>query len=299
MKIIVRIKGGLGNQLYCYAAARRLAVANNAELVVDDVSGFKRDYQYQRKYMLDFFNIPSRKASVYERLEPFERIRRGIIKKIESRKLFENRSYIEQEFDDFDKRIINIKISKNTYIDGLWQSLKYFEDIEELIRQDLTMKSPTDEKNLLTAIEINGSNSVAVHVRWFEDNANNSTSNTNSNYYKKALEKAEELLEEPHYFVFSDNPIAAKSKIDFPSDRVTFVSHNNEDEKNAIWDFWLMRQCKNFIIANSTFSWWAAWLGADTNKSLVAFPRLSNEDKLKWAWDYEGQMPKNWLPIQL
>ena len=88
MKVIARIKGGLGNQLYCYAAAKRLAIKNNAELIIDDVSGFKRDYLYQRKYMLDCFKIPHRKATSNERLDPFERVKRGLRKKLQQRKIF-------------------------------------------------------------------------------------------------------------------------------------------------------------------------------------------------------------------
>ena len=76
MKVIVRIKGGLRNQLFCYAAARRLALVNNAELVIDDVTGFARDRQYRHQYALDHFHIPVRKATPAERLEPFERYRR-------------------------------------------------------------------------------------------------------------------------------------------------------------------------------------------------------------------------------
>ena len=75
-KIIPRIFGGLGNQLFCYAAARRLALVNHAELVIDDVSGFAFDEVYQRHYQLDHFNIPCRKATAAERLEPFSRVQR-------------------------------------------------------------------------------------------------------------------------------------------------------------------------------------------------------------------------------
>ena len=97
VKVITRIRGGLGNQLFCYAAARRLAVINDAELVIDDVTGFIRDQEYRRKYHLDVFNIPARKASPSERMEPFERIRRGIAKFMSSRKTFERKGYIVQE----------------------------------------------------------------------------------------------------------------------------------------------------------------------------------------------------------
>ena len=78
-KIIARIKGGLGNQLFCYAAARRLALANNVELVIDDVTGFARDRQYGRQYALDHLHIPVRKATPAERLELFQRYRRGLM----------------------------------------------------------------------------------------------------------------------------------------------------------------------------------------------------------------------------
>ena len=75
-KIICRIVGGLGNQLFCYASARRLALVNNAQLVIDNVSGFTHDVAYRRQYQLDHFNIYSRKATLVERLEPFSRSRR-------------------------------------------------------------------------------------------------------------------------------------------------------------------------------------------------------------------------------
>src|SRR6267154_4898422 len=79
-KVIARMRGGLGNQLFCYAAARRLALVNDAELVIDDVTGFARDRQYRRRYALDRFRIAARKATPAERLEPFERYRRGLMK---------------------------------------------------------------------------------------------------------------------------------------------------------------------------------------------------------------------------
>jgi hypothetical protein len=105
-KLIVRIKGGLGNQLFCYAAARRLALVNDAELVIDDVTGFARDQQYRRRYMLDRFNILARKATPRERLEPFERYRRGVMRLLSRRKPFVERHYLEREGIEFDERLL-------------------------------------------------------------------------------------------------------------------------------------------------------------------------------------------------
>ena len=80
-KLIPRITGGIGNQLFTYAAARRLALVNSLDLVIDHVSGFQFDIVYKRDYQLDHFNIPCRKASAIERMEPFSRIRRYIMVK--------------------------------------------------------------------------------------------------------------------------------------------------------------------------------------------------------------------------
>ena len=295
MKLTVRIKGGLGNQLYCYAAARRLALKNNMKLVIDDETGFVRDHHFKRDYMLNYFNIAARKATKSERLEPFERIRRGLRKKIQSFKKFEDRNYIEQEFDDFDERILNLRLKQDIYLDGLWQSEKYFKDVENTIRNDLQMSTPKDKLNLSIAERIKIKQSVAVHIRWFDQNADTSNANVQSNYYQEALDKMENSLDKPYYFIFSDNPEKAKELIKLPDGRFEFISHNSTPE-NAIWDFWLMKQCKHFIIANSTFSWWTAWL-SDNNEKIVIYPKLPNEIKKQWCWDYDGQMPRNWTSI--
>jgi hypothetical protein len=297
VKLISRIKGGLGNQLYCYAAARRLSLKNNVQLIIDDVSGFKRDYQYQRKYMLDNFNIPCKIATPFERLEPFERIRRGVLKKSSNFKVFENKKYIEQEFDDYDSRLLNVKLSQDTYIDGLWQSENYFKDIKSILLEDLAITPPSDSKNLEIEKEIQNSESVAVHIRWFET-AENSDSNTNTTYYTKAIEIMENMIDNAHYFIFSDNIEAVKKNIDFSNKKVIFIN-NNIREEDAIWDFWLMSQCKHFILANSTFSWWAAWLSQTSIDKKVIFPRLPEKSEIKWSWDYEGQMPNDWHSIDI
>jgi len=296
-QLIVRIKGGLGNQLYGYAAARRLAFVNNMELVIDDITGFSRDYQFKREYTLDCFNILARKATAQERLEPFERARRAVRKKIQNLKKFENRNYLEQEFDDFDSRILNLQLNKDVYLDGLWQSEYYFKDIENLIREDLIITPPVDDKNLSTAKQIEIKKSVAIHIRWFDQDSASSDINVQLNYYQMALNEMENLLDKPYYFIFSDNPKKAKELIELPIGRFEFITHNKMAE-NAIWDFWLMSQCENFIISNSTFSWWAAWLSSN-NEKYVIYPILKKDMKNKWNWGYEGQMPKKWKALIL
>jgi Glycosyl transferase family 11 len=291
-KVITRIKGGLGNQLFCYAAARRLALVNDVELVIDDISGFARDIGYQQQYALDHFCIPVRKATPSERMEPFERYRRGMIKWLSRKKPFSERLYLEQEGNDFTEGLLTLKISKILYLDGYWQSEKYFKDVEKVIREDLQITPPPDLENQQMAAKINSCNAVALHVRWFDDPEIIVTTPRNlpADYYQTAIALIEQKVDSPHYFIFSDNPEATSKKIALPENRVTFITHNRGD-KNAYADLWLISQCQHFILANSTFSWWGAWLG-DKEGSIIVSSKL----KLAW-WNFDSQLPDSWIKI--
>ena len=300
-KIISRIKGGLGNQLFCYAAARRLSIINNCELVIDDVSGFKRDTLYKREYSLNHFNIPSRLATPLERLEPFERFRRAIIKSLEKRKALENRAYIEQPqgYSNFDSEIMNLKIKKSTYLDGLWQSEKYFTDIENILRKDLTMKAPTDDKNINIRNKIVLSKTpVALHVRWFDSHVENykSKNNIKLSYYEKSIKYIESVVDEPEYFIFSDDPLSVIKNFTILNKIKYNLVLNNLDINNAYADLWLMTHCKHFIIANSTFSWWGAWIGAEDSDQIVIAPSQEGGDKNK-GWGNSDLIPNRWITL--
>lgn len=289
-KIIARIKGGLGNQLFCYAAARRLALANNVELVLDDVTGFTRDLQYNRRFALDHFHIPARRATSGERLEPFERLRRAVMKLSSRRKAFAERRYLEQEGLDFDERLLSLKVKKTLYLDGLWQGEFYFKDVEQTIREDLRIVPPTDPLNQRLSEKIRSCNSVSLHVRWFDAPDSEENHNVSLDYYRRAVALIEERIASPQYFLFSDDPEAALSKFNLSKNRMTVVAHNHGDE-NAYADLWLMSQCRHYVTANSTFSWWGAWLGGEADK-IVITPDM--EISGKTAWGFNGLIPANW-----
>lgn len=295
-KVIARIKGGLGNQLFCYAAARRLALVNNAELVIDHLTGFARDRTYRRQYMLDHFNIHCRKATPWERMEPFERYRRGVTKLLASRLPFEQRTYIEQNEWGFDERVLNLKLNNGiTYFDGLWQSELYFKDIESVIREELRIKPPEDNFNQAMAKKIASCDSVALHVRWFDALGTQSqTHNVAADYYRQAISLVREKVIAPHFFLFSDNALAAVSKLGIGEKEVTVVCHNKGDEM-AYADLWLMKQCKHFIVANSTFSWWGAWLGEPESQSTILAPARDHYSSS--TWDYTSLVPSRWILI--
>lgn len=290
-KLIPRIFGGLGNQLFCYAVARRLALVNNAELVLDNVSGFAYDAGYQRDYQLDHFNILCRKASAAERLEPFSRLRRALKRKWNQRLPFEQRSYLMQEGIDYDPRLLDYKPQGSVYLEGYWQSENYFKDVEATIRQDLQIKLPTDAANLAMAELIGSCTAVAVHVRFFDEPNAAGINNAPGNYYTRAVEAMERLAPAAHYFIFSDQPEAARARIPLPDARVTLVAHNQGDE-HAYADLWLITLCQNFIIANSTFSWWGAWLAAHPGKQVIAPGFEMRQGKMFWG--FKGLLPAEW-----
>lgn len=293
-KVIVRIKGGLGNQLFCYAAARRLALVNNAELVIDDKTGFIRDHRYNRRYVLDQFRLPPLKTLPASRLNFFSRVRRGLVKTVNRNRPFPQRSYLEQDGDAFDQRLLDFKVTGSVYIDGYWQSERYFDDVSEVIRQEFQIIPPLDTTNRSVAEKIQASLAVAIHVRWFEKPGEAAFHNLTLGYYRRAVNMIEERFSGSRYYVFSDNPQAARAMLDLPTDRATFIDHNHGDA-GAVADLWLMTHCKHFIIANSTFSWWGAWLKNDADK-MVIYPDIQMTGLSSWGFD--GLIPDGWTGIR-
>jgi len=296
-KIIVRVFGGLGNQLFCFAAGRRMALVNHAELVIDDFTGFAYDVDYQRHYQLDHFNISCRKASAAERLEPFSRARRYLKRCWNMRKPFVHRSYITREFIDFDSRILQIRPRGEIILDGCWQSESYFKDVASTIRSDLVIKPPIDQINLTISHFIRSTLSVAIHLRFFGSQNQDKSYDVDRNYYIYAIRQLENRFDESaHYFIFSNCPEDVIAYIPLPLERVTIVKNNHGDE-NAYADLWLMAQCQHFIIANSTFSWWAAWLAEREGKEQIVYTPNIQSLSGRSGWGFVGLIPNRWLVI--
>jgi len=295
MKIIVRVKGGLGNQMFCYAAARQLAAKYGAELVIDNVSGFSRDFEYQRRYELGNFSIGSRMATREERLEPFPRFRRRLTKFLsESYSGLEGIYMAENELGQ-DDRILSFRPRDGCYIDGLWQNEKYFDDISDILRKELIFVAPIDSRNVDMQSAIRSSNSVGIHVRWFEPVGTSSVNNIAVDYYNRALDIIEMRVENAQYFIFSDDHIAAKEKLRLEGRNVVFVDHN-VGELGAHSDLWLMSNCKHMIIANSTFSWWGAWL-IQGDEKVVVYPDPMQADfgATEAPFHFKGSQPIGWI----
>ncbi|MEB3200915.1 MAG: alpha-1,2-fucosyltransferase [Synechococcaceae cyanobacterium] len=300
-RVICRLRGGLGNQLFIYAAARRLALVSQAELVLDDVSGFQRDHLYRRHNQLQHFHVPVRSASPAERLEPLARLRRPLARWRNRMRPFAQRTYLEQEGVDFDPRLLALRVRRRLHLDGLWQSEGYFADVAATIRADLRIRPPQDSRNRALAERIRGQRSASLHYRCFHPPAASGPgapsvqadqANAPAAYYARAIALLEQQQPVDHYYVFSDRPDQALASLPLPAGRFTLVSHNRGDSL-AHADLWLMSLCQHAIIANSTFSWWGAWLASRPGQRVVA-PGFTLRQGIAW-WGFDGLLPDRWL----
>jgi len=256
-KIYVRIFGGLGNQLFIYSCAKSLALQKEACLVLDSKSGFLKDV-YQRSYKLDCFDIDDRRSGWAIFLYIFFRKRVPAISKILKPGILFLR---ETDSRAFEKNVLNNSISDFLYLEGYWQSYRYFEKHESLIRQRLRITKKMSTRNVALAIALKQKNSVAIHLRRIDYHPV-----LDFSYYENAIKHIVRHVQDPELYIFSDDMAFCKSRFWYNLP-VTFIDHNEHDE---VADFYLMMHCHHFIIANSSFSWWAAWLGENSDKKVVA-----------------------------
>jgi hypothetical protein len=230
-----------------------------------------------------------------ERLEPFSNLRHALKREWNMRLPFERRMYLMQEGIDYDPRLLQFKPQGTVYLIGYWQSEDYFNDVADVVRQDLQIIPPNDFANMAMAERIRSCTAVALHVRFFDDLDLAGIYNVRARYYKCAVEVVERMFPGAHYFIFSDQPHAARAIVPVPDDRVTLVT-NNRGDTQAYADLWLMTLCRHFIIANSTFSWWGAWLAACAEKIVIA---PSFEHRTGNGWGFAGLLPDRWIKVPI
>lgn len=288
--VIVKLIGGLGNQLFQYATARRVAYVNNVPLKLD-LSAFE-NYTL-RQYRLNHFNIAADIASSEEVARLKNRGVEGIASRVTAAIRPSRRPYVVREQSlDFDPSVL--KLTGDVYLEGYWASEKYFQDIEPTIREELRIIAEPSAVNLAMAERIRQVPAVSVHIRrgdfvssWRTRRVHGTCS---MSYYATAVDRMAQMIGEPHLFVFSDEPQWALDN--FRSDHpITFVTHNTADEDYE--DLRLISLCKYHIIANSTFSWWGAWLNTEPDKIVIG-PRVWLQGL---RYDAKDLFPEGWIRI--
>jgi len=258
--IIVRLMGGLGNQMFQYAMARRLAYRHNTKLKMDV---FHLPYLgcTRREYNLNNFNILGEIASSKE--IPFDlkpqkgkmtQLTNSIKKCILPPQLI---MPVEETSFSFNSSYLNLP--ENVYLIGYFQSEKYFMDIRSVLLKEFTLKNrfPKELQKIYKIIQ--NTSSVSIHIRRGDFLTNPEVKQIYDvcplSYYEKSVRYIEEHVDNPSFFIFSDEIDWAKNNMKL-SHPTVFVSGNYSDK---CWlDMHLMQSCKHHIIANSTFSWWAA-----------------------------------------
>jgi len=291
--IISNLIGGLGNQMFQYAAGRALSLSKEVEFKLD-VSDFDAYRLHQGFELQRVFCCPVQLANLDEVRSVLGWQSSSITRRILARPelaVFRRRSFaVEPHFHFWDG--INY-VGVNSYLTGYWQTEKYFSGYSDVIRSDLSFKNPFNNINACVAEQINGVSAVSLHVRR-GDYVNNPKTTANHgvcslDYYLSAIQYIAERVAKPEFFIFSDDPAWVKDNIniDFPS---RYIDHNQGAESYN--DMRLMSLCKHHIIANSSFSWWGAWLNPDPNKIVVA-PR-------KWfanSNDVSDLFPDAWVSL--
>ncbi|MCX6712113.1 MAG: alpha-1,2-fucosyltransferase [Candidatus Vogelbacteria bacterium] len=182
--------------------------------------------------------------------------------------------------------------ANNIYLDGYFQTEKYFKDFKKEIREDFTPKVISTTASDWTQKIKNGGNTISVHVRRGDYVGHKILGEICTiEYYQKAIEEISKLTEDPHFFIFSDDTMWVKENINLPN-KIDYVSSPNlKDYEELV----LMSICHHNIIANSSFSWWSAWLNLNPNKIVIAPAKWAhgkfNKKKLS------NIAPQTWIRI--
>lgn len=274
--VIAKIEGGLGNQLFIYAAAKRLSIVSRVPLQLD-ISGYSED-NFERSYSLNHFRINEEYANRKDVYDLNLGKRRNWQYHFNKILPFRYKRFIREE-KLFEPRLLDLRVVHKIYLQGYWQNESYFKDIEPMIRKSFEIISPHDDANVELARKINAVNAVCIHARRL-----NYEHLLSPEYYDGAIKKMAGKLANPHFFCFSDDMdwIRNNIRIDWP---VTYIPHDKESKDYE--HLWLMTQCKHYIIANSSYSWWGAWLNPSPAKIVFA-PK---------KWGYRAAVPKEWLTL--
>lgn len=287
--LIVELFGGLGNQMFQYALGRRLSIDRRMPLKLD-ISSFET--YTLRRYLLSHFSIQAELATPAELLHfRSRRFDQRIKRRLEKwARPYDKRLIVTEQSPGFDARIL--QIGNDVYLNGYWQNEQYFAPVQAQIREEFTVKAPPSSANLDLLRQIESAQSVSLHIRRGDYASNPVTNQYHGllplSYYQEAVARITEELDKPQFFVFSDDIEWARAhlRLDFPT---FIVDINGPDQAHE--DLRLLCACQSHIIANSSFSWWGAWLSNRPRKRVYApaqwfsNPVMNRQYTLPSSWE--------------
>lgn len=260
--VYYRNKGGIGNQLFMYFTTKTISLKYNRKLVVDNFTGFKNDY-YKRvpsiNYVVkDDFSIANNFINLLFKVNKL--IPNFVLNFFGIYTIIETNSHELVRFDD--NKLTKYPI---VLIEGYFQSYLYFEEFRDEILKSVFIDFKISLDYKIFVDSITQTNSVAIHLRRVQYDDLLSI-----DYYLKAIDFIKNNIKKPHFFIFSDDIKWCKEN--FNLDNFTFI---NVEKPNEIQELYLMSLCKSHIIANSSFSWWGAYLSKEKNNIVIA-PKKNN-----------------------
>jgi hypothetical protein len=297
--VVVRLMGGLGNQMFQYAFGRRIAEDGKVEVKYDIVSGFKCD-AYGRRFSLDGLNLDVCAARAHEIpigvrwTKPWNQVSKvmwSAAPKQWRRAVYDRAPY------DFVPSIVR-DISPSTYFFGYWQNERYFLPIKDVLREHCSLRLGHSVQGIALKKEIEGCRSISLHIRrnlGFDaegrivPKARDYYRNYDSDYYRKAL-RAIGYDKSSVCFVFADNPTWAKENLSLPVSCIFVADTGRYSDSEELL---LMASCEHHVISNSSFGYWGAWLGSNPERIVVAPDEWANEVKNS----EKGFCPNTWKMI--
>lgn len=259
--VIVKIKGGLGNQLFQFALCRKLEALGREVRI--DTGLFERKIETRELSELagNFQAAPMQdvKRLCDYKTTPFAYLRRGLG--------LRKRTEIKEQ-NEFMEEVFRVT---DAYLDGYWQNEDYFRDIRDDILNFVRFPDPKEDG---LSAEICSGETVSVHIRRgdYLQNEKMYGNICTEEYYKKAIERVNNIISHPVFYFFSDDIEWVKQR--FQGKAYRFIENTDQKPER---DLLLMSRCRHNIIANSSYSWWGAWLNQNTKKTVIAPARWRND----------------------
>lgn len=289
--VIVRLKGGMGNQMFQYAFGKRMAHVLDTELQLDLSLLLDRargaDHVY-RDFDLTIFQLQPTFYINPSFLRLLYKTKSSKICKLTRKWAQKGKNYLKEPHFHIVEELLK-QPKNNTIYEGWWQGEGYFADIAADIRKDFRFVHPLLEVSKPLLESIQNTNSICLNVRRTDFLKVSNLNTTNKDYFLNAAKKMAANIKNPHFFIFSDDVewCAENLNLQHPT---TLVSHAHKGIKFGNY-MQLMKACKHFIIPNSSFAWWAVWLCEYENKQVIAPKNWFNDTE----YDTSDLVPAEWV----
>lgn len=294
MTIYSYLQGGLGNQLFQYAIARALSEHYQVDFALNrSWYGIPQEGATPRKLQLELLKIPQINYSD----SPFPKKPSRLQRFLQNIASNSHLVHYQKNGFDFDSTLFNLRAIKNKdlYLSGYWQGFRYIEAIHPILETEFALRASTSPHYQPYLQQIADSESVMLHIRRGDYVDSPSAAQFHGalplDYYLNAIETIQSIRANVHFYIFSDDLPWAKAALP-KSLNMTFVE-NSLQEDAAAQELQLMRACKHHIIANSSLSWWGAWLKNNANGFVFTPNRWIRDDKQ----DLSNLLPSHWQQL--